>query len=340
MRRIVGIDLARGLAVLGMMTAHVGPDDDGPIPPGGFAQLADGRPSALFVVLAGVSLALLSGGTTPAVGPRMHQVWVRVLVRALLVLGLGVLLVALNTPVVVILPAYAALFVLSLPFLGRSRTTLLVTSAVIAMLGPPIGLRIAAAVGPIEPNTLADVFVGPHYPVLVWMSYLLTGLAVGRSDLRSPRLRRIGALLGVGLVVLGHGGSWLAGQVSAWPAELTTSAPHSSTTFEVLGNTGVAFLVIVASLAAAEQWPRALAPLAAVGSLALTAYTVHIVVIAIVGDQVVFQQTVLGWLAFLGATIALCWLWTRYLGRGPLERVMHIVSTRAAQDARERAPAA
>ena len=71
MRRIVGIDVARGLAVLGMMTAHVGPDDHGPIPPGGFAQLADGRPAALFVVLAGLSLALLSGSTNPEIG-RAH----------------------------------------------------------------------------------------------------------------------------------------------------------------------------------------------------------------------------------------------------------------------------
>ena len=60
MRRIVGVDTARGLAVLGMVTAHVGPDDAWrTTPPGGWSQLADGRPSALFVLLAGVGLALL-----------------------------------------------------------------------------------------------------------------------------------------------------------------------------------------------------------------------------------------------------------------------------------------
>ena len=334
MRRIVGIDVARGLAVLGMMTAHVGPDDDGPVPPGGFAQLADGRPSALFVVLAGVSLALLSGGTNPVTGRAMTQARARVVARALLVLVLGIGLVALHTPVVVILPTYAVLFLAGSLVLGWSRRALLLASAAFALLGPPLTLAIVRATGPLDQNTPGGLFVGPHYPALIWMSYLLTGLAVGRSDLHSRQLRRAGVLVGLALVVLGHGGAWLAGHVAPWPVELTSSAPHTSSTFELLGNTGVAFLVLVASLAAAERWPRAVAPLAAVGSLALTAYTAHILVIAILGTSVVWQPTVAGWLAFLGTTLVLCWAWARFLGRGPLERIMHGLSTRMAADSR------
>src|SRR4029079_8106262 len=179
MRRIVGIDVARGLAVLGMMTAHVGPDDHGPVPPGGFAQLADGRPSALFVVLAGVSLSLLSGGPAPVTGPARTQARIRIVVRAFLVLVLGLALILLGTPVVVILPTYAVLFVAGCFVLGWSRRALLVASAVFAVVGPPVALAIVRAAGPFEQNTLPGLFVGPHYPALIWMSYLLTGLAVG-----------------------------------------------------------------------------------------------------------------------------------------------------------------
>ncbi|WP_051640330.1 DUF418 domain-containing protein [Cellulomonas sp. URHE0023] len=330
MRRIVGIDVARGIAVLGMMTAHVGPDDHGPVPPGGFAQLADGRPSALFVVLAGISLALLSGGASPVSGGAMTNARIRVVARAFLVLFLGLVLVALGTPVVVILPTYAVLFVAGSVVLGWTRRALLAASVAFAVLGPPLVQWLVD--DPVEQNSIPGLFVGPHYPALIWMSYLLTGLAVGRSDLRSPRLRHVGVLVGLGLVLLGHGGAWLAQRATSWPPELTSSAPHASTTFELAGNTGVAFLVLVGSLAAADRWPRAVSPVAAVGSLALTAYTVHIVVIAIVGDDVVFQPTVLSWLAFLGVTTAACWAWARFLGRGPLERVMHEVSTVVAQD--------
>ncbi len=330
MRRIVGVDVARGLAVLGMMTAHVGPDDHVTFPPGGFAQLADGRPASLFVLLAGVSLALLSGGPDVATGTRLVQARVRILVRALLLFGLGELLVLLGTPVAVILPTYGLMFTFGCIALRWSRPALLLGAATFALVGPPLVQALAAMLlrGPL--NQVADLAVGHYYPALVWTAYLLVGMAVGRSDLRSPRLRAAGALVGVGLVVLGHGGSWVARELLGWPERLATSAPHSSTTFEVVGNTGVALLVLAGALAAADRWPRTLAPLAAVGSLALTAYTVHVMAIAVLGDQVVRQPTVGGWLAFLGTTVALCWLWASTVGRGPFEWLLHRVSTAAA----------
>ncbi|GEL98616.1 heparan-alpha-glucosaminide N-acetyltransferase domain-containing protein [Cellulomonas terrae] len=330
MRRIVGIDVARGLAVLGMMTAHVGPDDDGPFPPGGFAQLADGRPAALFVVLAGLSLALLSGSANPVTGTRLVQARVRILVRALLLFALGALLVVLATPVVVILPTYGLLFALGCVALRWSRAALLTAAAVVAVAGPPIGQGIARALEDARPTVLTEITVGHYYPAIVWTAYLLVGLAIGRSDLRSPRLRGLGALAGLGLVVLGHGGSWVALHVLGWPAALATTEPHSSTTFEVVGNVGVALLVISGCLVVADRWPRVLAPLAAVGALALTAYSVHIVVIAILGQGVVYDATVEVWLAFLLTTIGLCWLWVVSVGRGPFEWVLHRVSTKAA----------
>src|SRR5690606_11520134 len=57
--RIDGLDLARGLAVLGMFVAHVGTAGNA-YPPTEVGQLADGRSAALFALLAGVSVALLS----------------------------------------------------------------------------------------------------------------------------------------------------------------------------------------------------------------------------------------------------------------------------------------
>ncbi|WP_315095021.1 heparan-alpha-glucosaminide N-acetyltransferase domain-containing protein [uncultured Cellulomonas sp.] len=338
MRRIVGIDVARGLAVLGMMTAHVGPDDDGPIPPGGFAQLADGRPAALFVVLAGLSLALLSGSAVPVTGTRLVQARLRILVRAVLLFALGALLVMLGTPVVVILPTYGLLFALGCVALRWSRAALLTTAGVVAVVGPPVGQGLAAALEDVRPTILTEITVGHYYPAIVWMAYLLVGLAIGRTDLRSPRWRAVGALAGVGLVVLGHGGSWVALHVLGWPEALATAEPHSSTTFEVVGNVGVALLVIAVCLAVADRWPRVLAPLAAVGALALSAYSVHIVVIALLGRTVVYDATVGVWLAFVLTTTVLCWLWAVAAGRGPLEWVLHRVSTRAADTSPDELP--
>ena len=65
----------------------------------------------------------------------------------------------------------------------------------------------------------------------------------------------------------------------------------------------------------------------------------HIVAIAVLGQGVVYEATVAVWLGFLLTTIALCWLWAATVGRGPLEWVLHRVSTRAADIAPDELPA-
>ena len=61
--RFTGLDAARGLAVLGMVVAHtavLGLWDESPTAYLGFVH---GRSSILFAMIAGISLALMSGGS-------------------------------------------------------------------------------------------------------------------------------------------------------------------------------------------------------------------------------------------------------------------------------------
>lgn len=329
MRRVVGVDTARGVAVLGMVTAHVGPaDDDRRWPPGGFAQLADGRPSALFVVLAGVALALLSGGTEPLVGSERDRARVRILVRAALLVVLGAVLIRLGTPIVVILVVHGVLLAAGTAVLGWPRWALLVAAGTVAVVGPVLRhLWAEVPVDDARPMLPMWVLLNDYYPALVWFAYTLTGLAVGRCDLRSPRVHATLTGSGVALVLLGHGGAWWAGRATrAWWA---TAEPHSSTTFELAGNTGVALLVLSFALAAGCRWPRALAPVTATGALALTAYTAHLVVLARLGPGVVYQPTTATWLGFILVLLGGCWAWRATWGRGPLERLLHAASTLA-----------
>ncbi len=328
--RIVGIDTARGLAVLGMMTAHVGPlDENLTFPPGGWTQLADGRPAALFVVLAGVSLALLSGGTVPVAGTRAVQARLRVLVRAVLVFALGHLLILLGTPVVVILPTYAVLFAVAVVPMRWSRSALLATAALVALVGPLLNAWYESRPEPV-PDELVTILFGHFYPAVAWLAYVLVGLALGRTDLSAARTRW--RLAGVGLagVLVGHLGAWAARTWLHAPAWWATTEPHSSTTLELLGNTGVAVLVVVGAVALGESWPRVLAPVSAVGALALSAYSLHLVAIWAIGDEVVREPRATSWLAFLAIALAACWAWRAWMGRGPFERLLHGLSTRAA----------
>ena len=341
MRRIVGVDTARGIAVLGMVTAHVGPDDAWrTTPPGGWSQLADGRPSALFVLLAGVGLALLSGGDRPVDGVRLVQARLRVLVRAVLLVLLGTVLVLLGTPVVVILVVYAGLFAAGVAVLRMPRWGLVVSAVVVALVGPVLRLWLVDHVAIVDerPLDLPTVMLGHYYPAVVWFAYVLVGLAVGRSDLRAPRTHAWLAVWGAVLVAAGHGGAWLARLALGEVTELTTAEPHSSTVFEVTGNVGTCLLVLAAALAVGVRWPRALAPVTATGALALTAYTGQLVALAALGPEVVYGATTGGWVTFLLVTVALCWVWHAALGRGPLEALLHVVSVRAADVAPDALP--
>ncbi|WP_242677271.1 heparan-alpha-glucosaminide N-acetyltransferase domain-containing protein [Streptomonospora litoralis] len=114
----------------------------------------------------------------------------------------------------------------------------------------------------------------------------------------------------------------LHGQVptdSLW--YLVVATPHSGTGFEIAGAVGTALLVLVACMAAADVAAAPLYPLAAAGSMALTIYTGHILVIAALGfsfqDDAPFR---LG--AFVLGALVFATLWRLTLGRGPLERAL------------------
>ncbi|MFD9250262.1 heparan-alpha-glucosaminide N-acetyltransferase domain-containing protein, partial [Streptomyces bottropensis] len=139
MTRLVAVDLARALAVFGMFAVHVGPF---PTPGGGvgdwFLGLASGRASALFATLAGFSLTLIAGRLEPKTGLAGRQARARILIRAVVLLVLGVALATTNFGGAGILNFYAVYFLLALPLL-RLRARTLATVAVALAGGPPPG---------------------------------------------------------------------------------------------------------------------------------------------------------------------------------------------------------
>lgn len=350
--RIVGLDVARALAVFGMLGAHVGAvPDDVQAAPSSWLGVVNGRPSILFAVLAGISVALLSGRTVPATGDDLVRARIRILVRAAWVFAIGGALEALGTDVDVILGVYALLFVLALPFLRWPPRRLLLAAAVLAVLTPPATLLLtqyADAQDAYDTPFVSLAVTGP-YPALIWWTFILVGLAVGRCDLTTTRVRGALVAAGAGLAVVGYGAGWLTtqwwagGQPMIWPlkdtvrpaqshpALLTGAFPHSGTTFEVVGSVGVALVVIGMCLVAADRLPRVLFPLAAVGSMALTAYGGGIVAVWAIGT--LDYDTNRPWLVYVLIITAAATIWRLFLGRGPLERLLTWSSTRVAGQA-------
>src|SRR6478752_3602935 len=139
--RVVGVDVARALALLGMMATHMLPGIEG-TQVAWPQQVAGGRASALFAVLAGVSVALVSGRTTPLHGRARYAASVRLVVRAVLIGALGLLLGLVPSGIAVILAFYAVLFLLGLPFLGLRAPALAALAALWALVGPVLSMLV------------------------------------------------------------------------------------------------------------------------------------------------------------------------------------------------------
>lgn len=283
-RRLVGVDAARGLALLGMMAAHLLPRLG---PTGQESQafaLVDGRSSATFALLAGVGLALADGGHA---GPRTPygRMVARTAVRALLILAVGLLLADLQPPVAIILQYYAVSFVLLAPLLRLPAPLLGAAGLLWLGLAPFVSHALRAAGGLDGPGpqvglvallvqpagSVVDLLLTGYYPVLTWFGYLLVGAAVGRLALTrtavAAGVAATGAVLLVGAtVVAGSVGSsptaqsvlaeasFGTGRTTEGPFYGTTptttwwwlalDVPHSGTPPDLLGTAGAALLVI------------------------------------------------------------------------------------------------
>lgn len=327
--RIDGVDLARGLAMIGMLAAHLValPDlvwND----PATYGGVVHGRSSILFATLAGVSIGLVSGGPRPPSRDRLATARLRLLVRAGAIWLVGVLLILLAVPVYVILPAYAILFVLAIAALPWRARGLFVAAAVVGVVAPFPQMVIDA-----QPfwNTFVgrDVAaaVGWQYPFLTWIAFVLAGMGAARLDLRARStpwtLAAVGALLTAAGALLDAG----AGHDEGFGQTVWTAEPHSSGLFEVIGSGGSALLVIgVCVLLCRTPLTWIALPLRAVGSMPLTAYTAHIVAWALTrppAEPGVFELDAYRalepfWPMTAGVVLG-CTAWALVIGRGPLE---------------------
>lgn len=209
--------------------------------------------------------------------------------------------------------------------------------------------------------TLGALLFTGAYPALPWMTFLCAGMALGKMDLRSRDLQlRIG-LTGLVLWLGTQGLSWLLlgplGGTSAliestgrWmePADVTealtfgtpddvpldsfwwqvTLSPHSNLVFELLNTLGVALLVLSIALLIGQQLSWLLRPLAIIGSMTLSIYTLHLFFLATgLGTEV---PTLSFWLQIFGSLLfAVLWRNISELPQGPLEHLTSALANRA-----------
>ncbi|WP_017557688.1 heparan-alpha-glucosaminide N-acetyltransferase domain-containing protein [Nocardiopsis baichengensis] len=233
--RLAGVDLARWIAIAGMLVIHFGApflEFDSPASSIIF-NYAWGRSTILFAFLAGVSLALVSGGARPHRGRPARTTAGRVAVRGLALMAIGwclhLVVTAAGSNLTVIITFYGLYFLLAVPFL-RMGARWAATAAVLTLAAGPqllFLLRRSRDTGGamasftdawnawdpahlLAGQGMLELGVYGYYPALACMGAVLAGLAVGRLDLRSPVVRLRIALGGVLLAAVAYRVSWHA----------------------------------------------------------------------------------------------------------------------------------
>ena len=353
MQRILGYDIARALAVIGMVIVNfkvvMGAEQHGPHWLLTFASLFEGRAAATFVVLAGAGLSLLSHRARQNHDlAALSRSRVSLLKRALFLFVVGLL----YTPLwpADILHFYGIYITVGALALAASNRRLWQLAAAF-MVGFVILLfafeyetgwdwQTLSYAGFWTPAGLVrNLFFNGFHPVFPWTAFLLIGMVLGRQDLRSPAVRKRAIAWGLGVAVVAETASWiliktLSAGASAVDQELITAlfgtAPMPPMPLYLIAGTGTACAVIAACIALGERFPEAawLKPLVATGQLALTLYVAHVVLGMGVlealgrleGQSPAFA--VGGALVFSALSVLFAHLWRKRFKRGPLEWVM------------------
>src|SRR5690606_39205476 len=220
--RVVALDIARGIAVLGMAAAHTAalPGElrwDAPSP---WVELVNGRSSILFALLAGISLAIMPGRTRVPTGAELAHARLRLVARGLVIFVVGLVLELLGTSIAVILTFYGAVYAVAILFVGMRVSSVLVWAASLAVAGPALVGGLMALAPSSFGSGITFVLEGT-YSIVVWTALMLAGLALGRLDVTRRRTAALALAAGVVLSTVGYtvGGFWgedQYGEDSSW----------------------------------------------------------------------------------------------------------------------------
>lgn len=356
-KRIVGFDIARALAVFGMVVVNfkvvMVAEKNGLSWLDRTVGLLDGRAAATFVVLAGAGISLLSQkARASGDAVQLAQVRTTLLKRAVFLFTVGLL----YTPIWPgdILHFYGVYIAVAALLLAAPARRLWTIATALVLVFPPMLFTLDYERGWdwatlsydglwTPAGMVRNLFFNGFHPVIPWLAFLLVGMVLGRLDMGNATIRKRVFAWGVGVALASEVVSWLLiralspgeahGDLGAIAAIFGTE-PMPPMPLYVLAGGGVACAVIATAIALGERYQGAawLRPFVATGQLALTLYVAHVVVGMAVLDVIgrLENQTLpfalLCSVLFYALAMLFASLWRTRFRQGPLEAVMRTLT--------------
>lgn len=337
--RLIGLDVARAVAVLGMIVVNfrgkVKPEVETLSNLVWILDRMEGKWAAVFVVLAGVGIGLQANkATSPLAKTRLRR---SLLTRAAILLAIGVLHQHWWTwDILAFYGVYIAASVLFLwapsPVLWGSIVAMVLGSGWqwMNLQRPDLDFwTLRGAVGKL-------LFWGNH-PTVPWFSLILFGLWMSRQDLRDPRVRRwLFIVAAVVLIVFEsinlHVRAAGTGLADPPILDMFRTWPRPTRPGFVFSGIAFATIAIVSAIEFTETrtLARPVVALQASGQLALTLYILHVPAVLVPLAHGWMPETLLGVLAyataFYGACIGGALWWRRRYPKGPLEGLLAAIT--------------
>lgn len=285
--RIVGLDIARSLAIIGMVVLHM-------------ASLVwhtkvilNGLPAALFAILAGITLMIIARNFTVTT-------LLRILARGCIITLIGLALLPLGGEIQVVLVVIGITMMLLcwVPPLHWAWKLILFAAATVA------------ATVKYAPLTLPQV-----YPLLAYIAYFFAGMLLYEIYIRKQR------------AVAQWVSTAIAGIVAAigFYFRFTTDIPgwlrftgHTGVVGEIVLSIAVAAVVLHLCLLAGRAAPKLVYPFAALGAMSLSIYILHVLTAYYWQSHIALHNT--AWAcAFIALFLVIATLWRRLIGKGPAE---------------------
>ncbi|MCP4726925.1 MAG: DUF418 domain-containing protein [bacterium] len=300
--RILGYDLARALAVIGMVIVNfkvVMGATDGPGWLKFFAGLLEGRAAATFVILAGVGVSMLTKDARKSSDPVMIRLCRNKLIkRAVLLFLIGLSYSALWPAD--ILHFYGIYILIGAFLITSSDKTLISMSAFFAFIFVLLLILTDYETGwnwetlhysgfYTFNGMIRHILYNGFHPVFPWAAFLFIGMWLGRQDVSVHSIRKRILVFSVITVAVSEMLSILMINyvTNISPAEYgsdiaamfgTKPMPPVPLYLTAAGGTAVSVIMLCVMLMEKFKDPGWLKPLVNTGQLALTLYVAHVVI--------------------------------------------------------------
>ncbi|WP_440103372.1 acyltransferase family protein [Glutamicibacter mishrai] len=340
--RYVLVDTMRGLAILGMIWAHVHGLSPTMMPEavtGAISQMS-GAATPLFMLVAGTTIAILTHGQMDS--KRRRRFRLEYFLRGIGLVLIGLALLPWSGRVDIVLPYLGITFLLAVPFLLASSKILSICATVIFILSPILAKTVTQALITLPQllypqashNPLAFlaqwIFTGHAYHATWLLPFMLLGIVAGRLLLAQRLPAKTITLLGFGLTVgvfllfvhpQQDAGTYIRGGFTEMSFDIT----RAMTVYGLMS-----WLTSVKNTKFSCWFQKIGMPISLAGRIPLTLYVLHILLLfTIMSDGWTLAGSQWLWpaIVFVGC-LGFAVLWGLTIGVGPVERLLGVFSLR------------